>query len=52
MSDQQRKLISDYVDKHKDELIHYIQKAVQIKSLVGQEQEMQQFMKERYEEIG
>lgn len=56
MADQiitnQHKLISDYIDKHQDELIKHIQKSVQIKSLVGQEQEMQQFMKERYEEIG
>lgn len=44
--------IDQYIDEHSHELIAQIQKAIRIKSLVGQEQNMQKFMKERYEEIG
>lgn len=49
---KRRKAISDYIDDNQEYLISHIQRAVQIKSLVGQEQAMQEFMRERYEEIG
>ncbi|WP_368653986.1 ArgE/DapE family deacylase [Ornithinibacillus sp. 4-3] len=49
---EQRKRIADYIDQHKDELIREVQNAVRIKSLVGEEQEMQAFMKKKFEEIG
>lgn len=44
--------ISGYIERNKEELIDNIQKAVRIKSITGHEQEMQQFMKERYAQIG
>lgn len=44
--------ISDYIDENKDVLISKIQQAIRIKSLTGQEQKMQQFMKGLYVELG
>src|SRR5690625_2439789 len=45
-------LINQYIDTHKEELFQHIQQAVRIKSVVGHEQEIQQFMKRLYEKIG
>lgn len=44
--------INQYIDRHKDELFQAIQQLVQIKSHVGEEMEAQQFMKQKYKDIG
>lgn len=49
---EQREQIATYIEQNKAELIREVQNAVRIKSLVGEEQEMQAFMKQKFEEIG
>ena len=43
--------IRQYIDQNKEELFKTIQEVVQIKSVVGNEQEMQVYMKKKYEEL-
>ena len=43
--------IRQYIDEHKEELFTTIQEVVRIKSIVGNEQEMQEYMKRKYEEL-
>lgn len=47
-----KKQVQDYIEEHKQELIEAIVKAVQIPSVIGNEQAMQEYMKKKYEEIG
>jgi acetylornithine deacetylase len=46
------KKVQTYIEQHQGELIEAIVKAVQIPSVVGNEQAMQEYMKKKYEEIG
>ncbi|WP_342511398.1 ArgE/DapE family deacylase [Sporosarcina sp. FSL K6-1522] len=46
-----KKKIRQYIDENKEELFKTIQDVVRIKSVVGHEQEMQAFMKKKYEEL-
>ena len=43
--------IRQYIDQNKEELFRTIQEVVQIKSVVGNEKEMQVYMKRKYEEL-
>lgn len=43
--------IRQYIDDNKEELFKAIQEVVRIKSVVGNEQEMQAYMKKKYEEL-
>ncbi|PJO45480.1 hypothetical protein CWD94_00885, partial [Lysinibacillus xylanilyticus] len=40
-----------YIEENKEELFKTIQDVVRIKSVVGNEQEMQLYMKKKYEEL-
>ncbi|GAK07678.1 hypothetical protein JCM19038_1420 [Geomicrobium sp. JCM 19038] len=44
--------IDQYINENQTELIEAIQEAVRIKSVVGTEQEMIHFMKQKYEDLG
>src|SRR5699024_12849734 len=44
--------IRNYIDKHQDELFQTIQELVQIETVVGNEFEGQQYIKQKYKEIG
>ena len=50
--DTVRQMISDYINQHQDELIKKVQEAVRIRSIIGEEQAIQTFMKQLYESIG
>lgn len=43
--------IREYIDQNKEELFKTIQEVVQIQSVFGNEHEMQQYMKKKYEEL-
>lgn len=43
--------IRQYIDEHKEQLFATIQEVVRIKSVVGNEQQMQAYMKIKYEEL-
>lgn len=46
------KVISNYIEAHQEELIESVQNAVQIQSVIGNEHEMQFFMKNKFKQIG
>ncbi|MFD1705206.1 ArgE/DapE family deacylase [Siminovitchia sediminis] len=52
MSEEVKKNVLEYIEKNKEELVSSIVKAVQIPSVIGNEQAMAEYMKKKYEEIG
>lgn len=47
-----REQIEQYIDENKEQLVEHIRDAVKIKSVIGNEEEMQEYMKGIYKEIG
>ncbi|MEK4027138.1 ArgE/DapE family deacylase [Pseudobacillus sp. FSL P4-0506] len=47
-----REKIEQYIDKNQEQLIEHIRNVVKIKSVIGDEEEMQEYMKRIYQEIG
>ncbi|GIN21548.1 ArgE/DapE family deacylase [Siminovitchia fordii] len=52
MTANTKKKVQNYIEEHKDELVKAIVKAVQIPSVIGDENAMANYMKKKYEEIG
>lgn len=47
-----REKIEQYIDENREQLIAHIRNVVKIKSVIGNEEEMQEYMKRIYQEIG